>query len=58
VVATAWGKQLTLEGAEDPDLERFIRKFSEGPQTPDIGLGAGCKGGVEQPQNKVGKEDI
>jgi hypothetical protein len=50
VVATAWGKQLTLEGTEDPDLERFIRKFSEGPQTPDIGRGAGCSGGVGQPQ--------
>jgi uncharacterized protein DUF3105 len=50
VVATAWGKQLALEGAEDPDLERFIRKFSEGPQTPDIGRGEGCSGGVGQPQ--------
>ena len=50
VVATAWGKQLTLESSEDSDLERFIRKYSEGPQTPDIGLGAGCSGGLGQPQ--------
>ena len=50
VVATAWGKQLTLQSAEDPDLERFIKKYSEGPQTPDPGLGAGCSGGVGEPQ--------
>jgi hypothetical protein len=50
VVASAWGKQLTLQSAEDPDLKRYIQKYSEGPQTPDPGLGAGCSGGVGQPQ--------
>ena len=25
VVASAWGKQLTLESADSPDLERFVR---------------------------------
>jgi hypothetical protein len=50
VVATAWGKQLTLQSAEDPGLEQFIKKYSAGPQTPDVGLGAGCGGGVGQPQ--------
>jgi hypothetical protein len=50
VIASAWGKQLTLQSAEDPDLERFIKKYSEGPQTPDPGLGAGCSGGVGEPQ--------
>lgn len=44
VVATAWGRQLQLEGADDPDLENFIRSFRKGPQTPEAG--ATCTGGT------------
>ena len=47
VVATAWGKQLILESAEDSDLERFINAYSQGPQTPEPG--AACTGGVGDP---------
>jgi hypothetical protein len=47
VVATAWGKQLQLDGAEDPDLERFIGAYRQGPDTPEPG--AACTGGVGQP---------
>jgi hypothetical protein len=47
VVASAWGSQLKLEGADDPDLERFIRAFQQGPQTPEPG--AACTGGVGDP---------
>jgi uncharacterized protein DUF3105 len=47
VVATAWGKQLILESAEDSDLERFINAYSQGPQTPEPG--ATCTGGVGDP---------
>jgi hypothetical protein len=47
VVASAWGKQLSLESAEDPDLERFINTYSQGPQTPEPG--ATCTGGVGDP---------
>jgi hypothetical protein len=47
VVATAWGKQLTLESAEDSNLERFINAYSQGPQTPEPG--AACTGGVGDP---------
>ena len=47
VVATAWGKQLTLESAEDSDLERFVNAYSQGPQTPE--KGATCSGGVGDP---------
>jgi hypothetical protein len=47
VVASAWGKQLSLESAEDPDLERFINAYSQGPQTPEPG--ATCTGGVGDP---------
>ena len=44
VVASAWGKQLTLESANSPDLERFIRAYRLGPQTPEVG--ATCSGGT------------
>jgi hypothetical protein len=47
VVASAWGKQLTLESAEDSELERFIGAYSQGPQTPEPG--AACTGGVGEP---------
>ena len=48
VVASAWGKQLALESAEDPALERFIQVYVQGPQTPEPG--APCSGGVGWPQ--------
>lgn len=46
-VATAWGRQLQLDGIEDPRLEQFLRAFVQGPQTPEPG--APCTGGVGQP---------
>ena len=48
VVASAWGKQLTLESAEDPDLERFVRAYSQGPQAPEPE--APCTGVVGRPE--------
>jgi uncharacterized protein DUF3105 len=47
VVATAWGKQLQLDSADDPDLERFVGAFRQGPDTPEPG--AACTGGIGQP---------
>jgi hypothetical protein len=47
IVATAWGKQLSLESAEDSNLERFINAYTQGPQTPEPG--ATCTGGVGDP---------
>ena len=47
IVATAWGKQLALESAEDSNLERFISAYTQGPQTPEPG--ATCNGGVGDP---------
>lgn len=47
VVASAWGKQLELEGAEDPALDRFIGTYLRGEQTPEPG--AACTGGVGTP---------
>lgn len=48
VVATAWGKQLRLQNASDPDLGRFVRAYVQGAQTPEPG--ALCTGGIGQPQ--------
>jgi hypothetical protein len=47
VVATAWSKQLSLESAEVPELERFIGTYNQGPQTPEPG--APCTGGIGNP---------
>jgi hypothetical protein len=48
VVASAWGKQLKLDSADDPDLEQFISAYRRGPQTPEPG--AACTGGVGAPE--------
>ena len=48
VVASAWGKQVLLDGADDPDLESFIDAYSQGPQTPEPG--AICTNGTSATQ--------
>lgn len=48
VVASAWGKQLQLDSADDPRLEQFVSSYSQGPQTPEPG--ATCSGGVGSPE--------
>jgi hypothetical protein len=47
VVASAWGKQLRLDDAGDERLPVFVRKYVQGPQTPEPG--APCTGGVGSP---------
>jgi hypothetical protein len=44
VVATAWGFQIQLDGADDERLEQFIRQYRQGAQTPEPG--AACTGGT------------
>ncbi len=46
IVASAWGVQLQLDGADDPELEQFIRAYRRGPQTPEPG--AACTGGTSE----------
>jgi hypothetical protein len=48
VVASAWGRQLQLESADDPRIEQFIRAFQKGPQTPEPG--ATCSGAIGTPK--------
>ena len=45
VVASAWGKQLTLDSAADPRLAEFVKVYRQGPQTPEPG--ATCTGGTD-----------
>lgn len=45
VVASAWGKQLKLDNAEDPRLPVFLEVHLQGPQTPEPG--AACSGGIQ-----------
>ncbi|MGH8932003.1 MAG: DUF3105 domain-containing protein [Egibacteraceae bacterium] len=47
VVASAWGKQLQVESAADPQLASFVDEFANGPQTPEPG--APCDQGVGDP---------
>lgn len=47
VVASAWGKQLSVDSVEDPRIEQFIRAFEQGPQTPEPG--AVCTRGIGEP---------
>ncbi|KGN40985.1 hypothetical protein N801_09895 [Knoellia aerolata DSM 18566] len=45
LVASAWGKQLHLSGADDARLTEFVREFRQGKQAPEPG--APCTGGVD-----------
>lgn len=47
VVASAWGKQLTLTSASDDRLGKFITTYAQGPQTPEPG--SPCTGGTGTP---------
>jgi len=37
VVASSWNHQILLDGANDPDLMRFISNYKQGPDTPEPG---------------------
>ncbi|MFI9624405.1 DUF3105 domain-containing protein [Streptomyces sp. NPDC052042] len=43
IMLTAWGNQVTVDGADDPRVDRFFSRFVQGPQTPEPG--ATCSGG-------------
>jgi hypothetical protein len=48
VITSAWGRQLRLEGADDPRLDQFVRAFRLGPQAPESG--GPCTGGAGTPE--------
>lgn len=44
VVLTAWGKQVTVDSAEDRRVDQFLARYVRGAQTPEPG--APCTGGL------------
>ncbi|MFD7610172.1 DUF3105 domain-containing protein [Streptomyces sp. NPDC059828] len=44
IMLSAWGKQVTVDGADDPRVDAFFSKYVQGPQTPEPG--AACTGGL------------
>ncbi|AWI28129.1 DUF3105 domain-containing protein [Streptomyces sp. ICN441] len=44
IMLSAWGKQVTVAGADDPRVDQFFTKYVQGPQTPEPG--AACTGGL------------
>lgn len=51
IILTAWGYQLRLESASDSRLMDFIRKYEQGPTTPE--KGATCSGGETRTQRQL-----
>jgi hypothetical protein len=47
VVLTAWSTQLAVKDAKSPVIGAFIKKYQEGPQTPEPG--APCSGAIGTP---------
>lgn len=44
IMLSAWGNQVTVDGADDPRVGQFFAAFVQGPQTPEPG--AACTGGL------------
>ncbi|GGT45493.1 membrane protein [Streptomyces kurssanovii] len=44
IMLSAWGKQLTVDSADDKRVSQFFTKYVQGPQTPEPG--AACTGGL------------
>lgn len=45
IMLSAWGKQVTVDGADDRRVAQFFAKYVQGKQTPEPG--APCTGGVD-----------
>lgn len=46
IMLSAWGKQVTVDGADDPRVDSFFAKYVQGKQTPEPG--APCTDGMAQ----------
>ncbi|MEW2632439.1 DUF3105 domain-containing protein [Streptomyces sp. NPDC048389] len=44
IMLSAWGKQVTVDSADDKRVSQFFTKYVQGPQTPEPG--AACTGGL------------
>ncbi|MFE4454474.1 DUF3105 domain-containing protein [Streptomyces sp. NPDC056796] len=45
IMLSAWGKQVTVDSADDPRVARFFARYVQGAQTPEPG--APCTGGID-----------
>ncbi len=45
ITLTAWGRQVGLDSASDPRVEKFLNTYVQGEQTPE--LGATCSGSTQ-----------
>ena len=52
VVVTVWGRQLALEGVDDPRLPLFLETYADGVTAPEPF--ASCAGGVRSPDGRQG----
>jgi len=52
VVVTVWGRQLSLDGAEDSRLELFVRTYGGGETAPEPNVT--CAGGIRDPEGGAG----
>jgi hypothetical protein len=43
LMLSAWGHQVTVKSASDPEVDKFFAAYVQGPQTPEPG--ASCTGG-------------
>ncbi|MFJ9820316.1 DUF3105 domain-containing protein [Streptomyces sp. NPDC101151] len=44
LILSAWGHQVSVKSASDPEVDKFFAAYVQGPQTPEPG--ASCTGGV------------
>ncbi|TGN77954.1 DUF3105 domain-containing protein [Streptomyces bauhiniae] len=44
LILSAWGHQVSVKGASDPEVDKFFAAYVQGKQTPEPG--ASCTGGV------------
>ncbi len=49
IYAVAWGLRLGVSSANDSRLPRFLARYENGPQTPE--LGASCFAGIGKPRS-------
>ncbi|MEW1720748.1 DUF3105 domain-containing protein [Streptomyces sp. NPDC093109] len=45
IMLSAWGKQVTVDTADDSRVDQFLTKYVQGTQTPEPG--AACTGGLD-----------
>lgn len=52
ILATAWGRQLAVDSADDGRISEFVNTYASGPQTPEPG--ASCAGNTTTGSSPAG----